>query len=178
MKPTNGRIITIAEVYPKKWGVQAPHRTPQPRGPALGKGAPRIFGFEAREVNFGRARGLWAIETAVLKGAYKIAHAPRPRAEALIWNETGSDPPADLGELLDRQEATGLHPGDIHAGGSHYGEHILSQGHWCCHMPFWSPPSSLLALRDYSPTSGLAPVPGLSASHPRSQPHPLAHQLT
>ena len=35
-----------------------------------------------------------------LKGAHKILHAMRPRAEAVISKETRSDPLADLGETL------------------------------------------------------------------------------
>ena len=41
---------------------------------------------------------LGEIEIPLLKRAYKISHAPGPRAEAVISKEPGSDPPADLGE--------------------------------------------------------------------------------
>ena len=35
-----------------------------------------------------------------------------------------------LESLQERREATGVHPGVIDTGGSHYGELVLSQGHW------------------------------------------------
>ena len=35
-----------------------------------------------------------------------------------------------LENLLERQEATGAHLGDIETSDSHYWELILSQGHW------------------------------------------------
>ena len=33
-QPTNGRIITITEILPKKQGAQAPHQAPQPKSPS------------------------------------------------------------------------------------------------------------------------------------------------
>ena len=49
VRPTNGKIITIAEILPKKWGVQAPHQAPQHRGSAPGKWIPRTSGFEGQQ---------------------------------------------------------------------------------------------------------------------------------
>ena len=45
--------------------------------------------------------------------------------------------------LLEGQEATGTPSGNIDSGGSHFGELVLPQGHWCWQVLFWSPPSSL-----------------------------------
>ena len=36
-------------------------------------------------LTFRRARGLWEIETPLLKGAHRTSHAPGPRAEAVIF---------------------------------------------------------------------------------------------
>ena len=47
-------------------------------------------------LNFRSARGLWEIETPLLKRAHRISCALRPKAEAVIWKEPGSDSPADL----------------------------------------------------------------------------------
>lgn len=41
-------IIIITEVLPKKQGVQAPHRHPQPRGPEVERQDPRKIGFEGQ----------------------------------------------------------------------------------------------------------------------------------
>ena len=77
-------------------------------------------------LTFGRDKGLWEIAIPFLKGTHKSLHAPRPRADAVIWKETGSDSPADLREsLLQRQEATGAHPRDVDACGSHFVKLIL-----------------------------------------------------
>ena len=40
--------------------------------------------------------------------------------KAVIWKEPGSDELAALESLLERQDATGAHPGDIDTGGSHF----------------------------------------------------------
>ena len=63
--PTNMRIITIAEVFPKEQGVQVPFWTPQPRGSCNEKMRPR-------GLTFGRPRGLWGIKTPLLEGTQKI----------------------------------------------------------------------------------------------------------
>ena len=47
-------------------------------------------------------------QTPLLKGAYKISHAPGPWAEAIIWKQPGSEAAADLESLPERQEAAGL----------------------------------------------------------------------
>lgn len=84
-------------------------------------------------LTFGRDKGLWEIVIPFLKGTQKILHAPRPRADAVIWKESGSDSPADLiASPLRRQKATGAQPRDIDACGSHLGKLILPWGHWCC----------------------------------------------
>ena len=48
----------------------------------------------------------------------------------------GSDLPADLGEPPEKQEAPGIHLGDIDTGGSHFRELVLLPGHWCWQVPF------------------------------------------
>ena len=73
--PTHGRIITITEQ-----GVWAPCWVTQLWDPALGKTDPRMFGFEGQHSE-----------------GYEKSHALGPRAGAVIWRETESDPPAGLG---------------------------------------------------------------------------------
>ena len=65
-----------------------------------------------------------------------------------------------LESLLERREETGAHPGDTDTGGSHFWKLVLPQGHCCWPVPFWNPPSSLLALGLAPPTSLEAPVLG------------------
>ena len=48
-------------------------------------------------LNFGRAVGN---KDSLLQHTCKVSPAPGPRAEAVISKESGSDPPADLGESL------------------------------------------------------------------------------
>ena len=45
-QPTNGRIITIAEAFPKEQGVQTPHWAPETN--VQRRQAPRTSGFEAQ----------------------------------------------------------------------------------------------------------------------------------
>ena len=37
------------------------------------------------------------METSILEGAYKVSHAPAPRAEAVTFSEPGPDLPVGLG---------------------------------------------------------------------------------
>lgn len=46
---------------------------------------------------FRRATGLWATETLLLGGSCRISQALRPKAEAVIRKDAGSDPLAGLG---------------------------------------------------------------------------------
>ena len=46
----------------------------------------------------GRPRGLWEIQTPILKSTHKISHGPGPKSEVVIWKKPGSDPHADFGE--------------------------------------------------------------------------------
>ena len=72
-----------------------------------------------------------------------------------------------LESLPQRQEATENSHRDLDTGGSNFGELIQPQGHWCWQALFWSPPSSLLVLGAYLPTSWSAPV--LGSHRPSSQ---------
>ena len=115
------------------------------------------------------------------KGHHKISHVLGPRAEAVIWKESGSDPPTDLENLLERQKATLAHLGDIDTGRSHFGELVLPCGHWCWHSPFRNPPSSLWTSGP-SPTHAHQPIgtsTGTSqAKQLNGQGHSPTHQQT
>lgn len=65
-------------------------------------------------------RGLWEIETSVLKDTPEISHTLGPRVDAVISSEFGSHQPAGVRESLERQEATGSHLGDISTGGRYF----------------------------------------------------------
>ena len=82
-----------------------------------------------------------------------------------------------LESLQERREATGVHPGVIDTGGSHYGELVLSQGFWYwagkCHseiVPQGPAPSTSL-WHQYWDTSAQTDYPG------RDRAHPLEDQL-
>ena len=67
-----------------------------------------------------------------------ISHAPSPRAKALLWSLGQTHLPM-LESLLERQEAVWIKE----ASSSHFWELILSWGHWCWQVAFWSLPSGL-----------------------------------
>ena len=81
-------------------------------------------------LNLGRVRGPWEVDS-TLKGAYKISHAPGPRAEAIIWKQPGSEAAADLGEPPREARGSWTHPGDTDTGGSHFAELHRPCGHQC-----------------------------------------------
>lgn len=58
---------------------------------------------------FWRAVGDWETETLLLKGAYTVSHALRPREEDVLWKKPGSDPPVELEVAL--RDAGGLNLG-------------------------------------------------------------------
>ena len=64
------------------------------------------------------------------KRVCKISHALSPSAQAVISKEPGSAHLLILESLLERQEATGTHPGDTDAGSNHFGELIVPGEHW------------------------------------------------
>ena len=95
--------------------------------PALGscarKTSPQnVWLWRPLELIFGRARGLWQINSPFLKGTLKISHTLGPRAEAVIWKEPRSDTLANLGETPREKGGNWSSPGDMDTGGSHSGE--------------------------------------------------------
>ena len=139
---TNRRIITISEILPKEWAIWAQYQAPQHWVLYQEDEPPEHLALKTRESYFGRARGLWEIETPPLKSAHKISHALGPRAEAVIWKEPGSDLPADLGEPP--REAGGNWS-------SPWGHRHWWQTFGGAHSTTRDPPSSSLAL-------GLGPI--------------------
>ena len=49
-------------------------------------------------LTFGKARGVWEIQTPLLKCSHKISHNLGTRVETVSGKELGWDAPADLGE--------------------------------------------------------------------------------
>ena len=83
-RPTNGRIITIAEFCPRSEGSEPRRWAPYSGGPVPGGCAPRTFGFAGQQGLLSEPRGLWEIETSLLNGSHKISHTTGPGAEAVI----------------------------------------------------------------------------------------------
>ena len=134
----NGRTIITAEILTKDWEVWA-------LGSCNRKTSPESI-WLCRPVGLiiGSPRGPGVIENSLLKGTHKISYTPEPRAEAVIWQETGSDVLLILENLPGRQETTSAHPGDIDTASSHFWKLLLPHGHWFWHVPLWNLPSSLL----------------------------------
>lgn len=65
--------------------------------------------------------------------------APGLRAQAVIWKETDSDPPAGPGESS-KEEGGNCTPWSRDAGGSHVGELVLLWWHQYWQEAFWTPP--------------------------------------
>lgn len=117
--------------------------------------SPEVLDWEEKTAEYFCLKGQWDLllrdpegcgkQTPLLKGAHKISHALGPRAEAVIWKEPESDSTADLRGPPGQTGGNWSSPGNIDTGGSHFGEHILPHGHWFW-LPFWSLPSTLLAL--------------------------------
>ena len=99
--PTNWRITTTAEVYPRGKGLSPTVGSPA-QGPCTWKQAPRMFGLLLGEPE---VRGKQRIHSK--RSVHKTSQAPGPRAEEVIRQEPGSDPPADLREPPIEAEATG-----------------------------------------------------------------------
>ena len=98
-------------MLPRSEGSEPHIRFPSPKVPLLEK-SPHSTGLRKP---VGRPRGLWEIETPLLKGKKKIPHALGPRAEAVFNRILGQVYQLILESLPRRQEATGAHPGDIGA---------------------------------------------------------------
>ena len=145
-QPTNRRIITVAEVHPKEWVAQIPHWAPQPGSPMVERQIPNIWLWRPPGLNFRRARGLWEIDTSLLKDTHKISHVPGCIAEAVIWKKLWSDQTADFRGFSERQETTGAHPRNTDTGSIQFWEVGVPCGHWCWQAPLWNLPSSLLTL--------------------------------
>ena len=163
---TNGKLIKIAEVFPKEQGgLSSTLRLPA-WGSCTKKTSPSTFDFESHQ-GLRSPRGLWKIETPLLKGTHKISHVPGLRAEAVSWKAPESDSPSDFENLPERQEATVAHPGDIDSSDSYFWEIILPHWHWCWQVTFWNPPCSLLASR-LSPALAKQPV-GTNTETPQAK---------
>ena len=89
------------------------------------KGPQNIWLWRPVGLTFQRARGLWETETPLLQGTHKISHAPAARAEAVIWKTLDQIYLLIFESFLKRQEATGDHPWDTDANGSHLEELVL-----------------------------------------------------
>ena len=113
---------------------------------------------------------------------HKISLAPNPSTEAINWMFSGQTH-LQSWRASERQETIGASPlRDIDTDVSHLGEHILSWGHWCWQVSFWSPSSSLLGLGLTCPPAAWQwcwEPPAYTASHVGTQPHLPAgwHQL-
>ena len=72
-------------------GVRGPSPTWVPQ-PCTGKRSPQNNWLgKPAGLMFRRTGGLHQTDNPPLKGAYKVSHAPRPSAEAVVWEEPGSD---------------------------------------------------------------------------------------
>ena len=124
------RIITIQRFCPKMRCL-SPTTSSPPWGPWTRKLSPqKVWLWRPMGLTFRRARRLWERETPLLKCEHKISHTPGPRAEAVIWKEPGSDPPADVGE------APGETGGDWSS--------LWGHRHWW--HPFWGACSTMRTL--------------------------------
>ena len=94
----NGRIITIAEVFPKEWRIWVPHWAFQLRGPIPGREAPRMSSFEDNQsLSMGELEGYRKQRLCLLK-LHRISHKLITSIKAVIWKEPESNPLADLRE--------------------------------------------------------------------------------
>lgn len=73
----NWRIIIMQRFSHKNESSDPLHKAPQPGGPALGRQAPRTFGFQETQ---------WAVGNRdyLVKGSQKISYTSGPKAEAVI----------------------------------------------------------------------------------------------
>ena len=84
----------LQRLSPGSERVWVPHWAPQHSSPISG---PRMLDFKARGAFFQeRQRAVKKIP--LLKGTHQISPALGPRAEAVIWKEPSSEPPADCRE--------------------------------------------------------------------------------
>ena len=152
MWPTDRRIIQLPRWSPRSRGPKPPiwiPGLPPPERVAHRSLALKARGLHTREPEY------WMNQTLLLKNTPRLLHALSPSAKAAIWKEPGSDS-LILESLLEEQEATDTHPGDIDTGGSYPLEYILPWGHWCRQGLSWSPPSSLLPPGAYLHINGPA----------------------
>ena len=143
--------------------------------PCTEKKSPQKFWLWRPGAYFGKVRGLWETETPPLKG--KISHTLRPSAEAVIWKEPGSDPPADLRESPGGNWSS---PWGHRLRWSCFGDLVLPQKHWYWQTLDRSPPSSLFLPGAHLPTSQSEPVlrPSGSSSQLWGEPAPNTSGLT
>lgn len=72
---------------------------------------PEHLALKTSRLNFGNHKGLWEIETLLLKGAYKISHAAGHRAKVSSDGSLGHTYLLVMEGPPERREAT-AHPGD------------------------------------------------------------------
>ena len=107
-QPTNRRNITVLGALPKEQGVGAPHWAPQPGGPAPGRAAPRMSGFESQwSLCLGELKGYWK-QTPLLKGTCKILTCSESVSRQEFERSLGHTLLPILENLLERQEALRL----------------------------------------------------------------------
>ena len=152
-------------ILPKEREIQDPQQVPQSRDPLPGRQAPRTSGSD---LPFRRARRLWEIETPLLECTQNLT-CSESRHMGSDLKGAWSNFLANLGELPEGQEATGTPSGDTDAGGSHLGELIWPQGHWCWEAPFWSPPPGYHQHSTHQQT-------GTSSAHAHTRPCLPAYQ--
>ena len=143
----------------------------KPGSPSLGRQTPRTSTFEDQwGLQFESARGQWKTKILFFKGIGKISHAPNS-AEAVIWNTSGSDPHANLGEPP--REAGGNYKCWLQPfSGVHSTMKTLMLASTILESCF--PP---ISARSLPTTSELAPVPGQLGPHSHiggTWPHPPA----
>ena len=98
-------------------------------------------------LTFGRARGLWEIETPLLNGTHRICSRIQSRNSYLkgVWVTPNCRP-----SWREGGDWSSL-PRDTDTGGSHLGKLAIPQGHW--QVSFWKCLSSLLVLAPDASTS-------------------------
>ena len=131
-----------------------------------------IWPWRPAGLTIGSARGLWETETLLVSGAHKISDALGPSTEAVIWKESGSDPPADPGEPS--KEAGGHWSSPW--GHRHWRQPLWGTHSTTCTMVLAKSHSVILPLpyqpQDPAPTTSLL-VPGLGHSQSPWDPAPL-----
>ena len=104
-----------------------------------------IWGQGARKLRQKHDIRLGKIETSLLRAHTNSRILWDPEQKQWFERSLGQTSLLTLKSLLERQEATAAHPGNVDTGSSHFGELVLPQRHWYLQISFWNP-SSLFVL--------------------------------